>query len=85
MKIKSGITKKKILDTVMLVGSEPGSDFTGSLALNETAEFIFDKLAAGIERAELIKALCGEYEISPEQAEKDTDAVIAQFEKYGIL
>lgn len=86
MKIKEGFALRKIAGEfiVMPTGSNIAS-FDGAIALNEVAVFIFEKLQNPASKDDLLIAVLNEYDVEKEVAERDIDAITAQFAEMGII
>ncbi len=86
MKIKEGFALRKIAGEfiVMPTGSNIAS-FDGAIALNEVAAFIFEKLQNPASKNDLLIAVLNEYDVEKEVAERDIDAITAQFAEMGII
>ena len=64
MTIKKQLVKRNIAGDVILVPVGDSSlTLKGLITLNETAEFIWDRLADAADAAELAAAMCEEYDI----------------------
>jgi len=53
--------------------------------LDETATFLWRELERERSVAELVGALCGEFEVEPDRAEKDVRAFVARLEEKGMV
>ena len=86
MKIKNGFVVKKVAgqDVVIALGSA-SKIFNGIIKLNESARFIWDKLAEGADRDAIVSALLEEYEIDEQTAGRDVDNFIEQLKGANIL
>ena len=86
MKIKKGFVVKKVAgqDVVIALGSA-SKIFNGIIKLNESARFIWDKLAEGADRDAIVSALLEEYEIDEQTAGRDVDNFIEQLKGANIL
>lgn len=86
MTIKKQLVKRNIAGDVILVPVGDSSlTLKGLITLNETAEFIWDRLADAADAAELAAALCKEYEIDAATAKNDVDEILAQFRELEII
>ncbi|MBI3089765.1 MAG: PqqD family protein [Candidatus Tectomicrobia bacterium] len=54
-------------------------------ALNPTARAIWDLLDGRHGMAELVEAVCGRFDVRPEQAEKDIQALLELFRSRNLL
>ncbi len=86
MKLKKQLVKRNIAGDVILVPVGDSSlTLKGLMTLNETAEFIWDRLADAVDAAELAAALCSEYEVEPAEAMTDVEALLAQLKELEII
>lgn len=86
MTIKKQLVKRNIAGDVILVPVGDSSlTLKGLITLNETAEFIWDRLADAADAAELAAALREEYEIDAATAKNDVDEILAQFRELEII
>lgn len=86
MKLKKQLVKRNIAGDVILVPVGDSSlTLKGLMTLNETAEFIWDRLSEAAGAEELAAALCGEYEVDAVTARADVDEILAQLAELGIL
>ena len=60
-------------------------DFNGIINLNETGAFLFEKLQNDCEKADLLKAMLDEYEVSEEKASADIDTFIQKLREADVL
>lgn len=86
MKLKKQLVKRNIAGDVILVPVGDSSlTLKGLMTLNETAEFIWDRLADAADAGELAAALCSEYEVEPTEAMTDVEALLAQLKELEII
>ena len=86
MTIKKQLVKRNIAGDVILVPVGDSSlTLNGLITLNETAEFIWDRLADAADAAELAAALWEEDEIDAATAKNDVDEILAQFRELEII
>lgn len=89
MTIKKQLVKRNIAGDVILVPVGDSSlTLKGLITLNETAEFIWDRLADAADAAdaaELAAAMCEEYDIDAATAKNDVDEILAQFRELEII
>ena len=65
MKIKEDFVLRKVADSYVVVPvNKLTLDFNGIINLNETGAFLFEKLQNDCEKADLLKAMLDEYEVS---------------------
>jgi len=86
MKIKDGYMMRKVAGNCVVVpmGDEI-TNFNGMINLNETGEFLFEKLKDGCNKEELIEAMMSEYEVTREICERDIDKFTGKLSEAGIL
>ena len=87
MKIKNGFVVKSIAgqNVVMSLG-EASKIFNGIIKLNDSAKFIWDMLAQGSDRDEIVDALSIEYQgVDRATLERDVDALIDTLKGANIL
>lgn len=77
MKIKDGFVLRKVpgMNIVMPTGKNV-KNFNGSLMLNDTGAFIFEKLQKGSTPEETAQALTQEYDVSLDTASTDVQKTI---------
>lgn len=86
MTIKKQLVKRNIAGDVILVPVGDSSlTLKGLIMLNETAEFIWDRLADAADAAALAAAMCEEYDIDAATAKNDVDEILAQFRELEII
>ena len=88
MKIKKDFKLREICgEYVVTAEGMQAVDFTKLISLNETAAFLWKAAEKQGEFtvASLAQALCDEYDVVMAQAEKDCEAIIAHWQKEGLL
>ena len=88
MKQKEGFVLREVCGEHVIVGEGLGTiDFGKLISLNETAAWLWKKASemGDFSIDSLSAALCDEYEVSPEQARSDVEAMVAQWQKIGIV
>lgn len=85
MKIKDGFILRKVpgMNLVMPTGKNV-KKFNGSLMLNDTGAFIFEKLQKGATPAETARALTQEYDVSLDTASADVQNTVASLIEAGV-
>ena len=85
MKIKNGFILRKVpgMNLVMPTGKNV-KEFNGSLMLNDTGAFIFEKLQKGSTPEETARALTQEYDVSLDIASKDVQNTITSLIEAGV-
>ena len=86
MKVKKGFMLRKVgRDQVVVALGEAAALLNGLIKLNESGAFLWERLAAGAEREELVSILQQRYDISAGQAGQDVDTFIATLNGVGCL
>jgi len=88
MKIKKGFVLREVCGEQVIMGEGLGAlDFGKLLCLNETAAWLWNRAVdAGEFTVDgLAETLCGEYDVSPEQARADVAAIVAEWQKVGVV
>lgn len=87
MRIKNGFVLREVCGEQVIMGEGVGAlDFGKLLCLNETAAWLWQKASEGDFTIEsLADALCGEYDVSAEQAKNDVAAIVAEWQKVNVL
>jgi len=87
MRIKNGFVLREVCGEQVIMGEGVGAlDFGKLLCLNETAAWLWQKASEGDFTVEsLADALCGEYDVSAEQAKNDVAAIVAEWQKVNVL
>ncbi len=87
MKIKKGFELRDICgEKVIIATGIENVDFNRMISLNETAAFLWQAAEGKDFTAEtLADLLCGEYEVGHDQALADSQAIILEWEKQGII
>ena len=86
MKIKDGFTLRDVAGEYMVMPTgDKIESFGGTLILNETGAFFWDKFQDPVAREDVLDALLAEYDVAPAAAEKDLDKFLEQLRSYGVL
>ena len=85
MKIKDGFVLRKVpgMNLVMPTGKNVKT-FNGSLVLNDTGAFIFEKLQKGASPEQTAEALTREYDVSLDTASADVKNTVASLIEAGV-
>ena len=85
MKIKVGFILRKVPGmNLVMPTSENVKSFNGSLMLNDTGAFIFERLQKGSTPEETAKALTQEYDVSLDTASTDVQKTIDSLIEAGV-
>lgn len=71
--------------TVAVASGELCEHFSGMITLNETGEFLFEKLRVDTTEEALASDLVQEYGVDKEQALKDVKAFLSSLYKAGLI
>ena len=86
MLIKKELIKREIAgDTILVPVGKTVYESNGLFVLNELGAFIWDILPQAETAADVCRAVLEEYEVSPEEAEKDVAEFLASLAKLGII
>ena len=86
MKIKKELVKRDIAgDTILVPVGKTVYDSNGLFILNELGSFLWDRLEAAENEAELLHAVLNEYEVTENVAEKDLRTFLDKLREMGIL
>ena len=88
MKIKEGFVLREVCGENVIVGEGLGTiDFGKLISLNETAAWLWKEALREGEFTidSLAEALCGEYEVTPDQARKDVEQMTSKWLQLGIV
>ena len=85
MKIKDGFVLRKVpgMNLVMPTGRNV-KEFNGSLMLNDTGAFIFEKLQKGSTPEETAQALTQAYDVTLDTASADVKNTVASLIEAGV-
>lgn len=86
MKLKSGFMLRKVGGQwVVAALGEAGKSFSGIIRLNDTGKFLWERLSKDVTEDELCRALCGEFDVSADQARTDTAAFLSEIRNAKLL
>ena len=87
MTIKKGFVAKEIAGQYVVVAlGEASKIFNGIIKLNESAKFIWDMLAEGKEKDDVVEALLNEYDgVDRETAARDFDNFVNTLKGANII
>ena len=72
-------------DSILIPAGEAALSVKGLIALSESGALLFRKLKDGCSREDLVAALTAEYEVSQEEAARDTEAFLDQMRQLNML
>ena len=86
MKIKDGYILRQVAgNSIVIAVGEEALNFNGIITINGSGTFLWEKLAEGASKSELLDAMLSEYNIDSETAKKDIDEFISKLEKANLL
>lgn len=86
MKLKSTFITHMVADSqIMVPVGASAKVLHGFVRSNETAAFLIDRLKKDTTPEQLAAALCGEYDVNPQQAEAAVMYVIDQLKKLNAI
>ena len=88
MKIKKGFVLREVCGEHVIVGEGLGAvNFCKLLALNETAAWLWKQAQEMGEFTieALAERLCGEYEVTSDDAQKDVADILANWREVGVV
>lgn len=85
MKIKEGFILRTVAGETVALPSGGVTNLDMMITLNGTAKYLWEKLAVGAEKDELVDALLAEYDVDRERAEKSVDAFVARLKELDFL
>lgn len=86
MNIKPGYSLRKVLDAYLVMSTGRGTYMPNQImSLNETGAFLWNLLEKGADMGELVARMAEEYEVSPEDAARDTEAFLTQLRAKALI
>lgn len=85
MKIKEGFILRTVAGETVALPSGGVTNLDMMITLNGTAKFLWEKLAVGADKDELVDALLTEYDVDRERAEMSVDAFVARLKELDFL
>ncbi len=86
MKIKPGFKIRKMCGSSVVVPTgKAASEFNGMITLNETGELLWNRLAEGAEKSDLISLLMKEFDIDEITASTDVGEFIDKIKGAGFI
>lgn len=86
MKLNGNYAIKQIAgETVAIYCFEDTADFRSAVSLKGSAEIMFKALIDGADKAELLKLILQNFDISEEQAKKDIETFLATLLNNNLL
>ena len=85
MKIKEGFILRTVAGQTVALPSGGVTNLDMMITLNGTGKFLWEKLAVGAEKEELVDALLAEYDVDRERAANSVDAFVARLKELDFL
>lgn len=86
MRVSDRFVLRTIADEHLLIPvGEAAISVKGLIALSESGVLLYEKLKSDCSKDDLVAALCGEYEVSAEEAGRDTEAFLDQMRQLNML
>lgn len=86
MKLKDGLMLHTVNGEHMAIATGKAAQaFHGLVRNNETADFICKQLLKDTTPEQVAEALCTEYDVTPEQALADVQALVKKLDAAGLL
>lgn len=87
MKLKKGFDLRDVCgEKVIIAQGLENLDFSKLITLNESAAFLWTAIAGKtFSETDLVSLLCGEYEVTAEQAAADIKNLMAEWHKQGLI
>ena len=86
MKIKDGYILRQVAgNSIVIAVGDEALNFNGIITINGSGTFLWEQLAKGASKGELLEAMLSEYNIDAETAEKDIDEFVSKLEKANLL
>jgi hypothetical protein len=86
MKIKDGFVIREIAgECVVIALGEASKSFNGMIKLNESARILWECLAKGCEKEDMIEAVLATYDVDRDTVENDVDRLLYKLNEANIL
>lgn len=86
MKIKDGYILRQVAgNSIVIAVGDEALNFNGIITINGSGTFLWEQLAKGASKSELLEAMLSEYNIDAETAEKDIEEFVSKLEKANLL
>lgn len=86
MKVSDQFILRTIADENLLIPvGNAAISVKGLIALSESGVLLYNKLKEGCSRDELVTALTSEYDVTQDEAARDTDAFLDRLRELGII
>lgn len=85
MKLKDGFIMRTVAGETVVLPTNGVTDNDMMITLNGTGRFLWERLATGAEKEELVRALLAEYEVTEEKATEGVDAFVSRLRELDFL
>ena len=85
MKLKEGFVLRTVSGQTVVLPSGGVTNLDMMITLNDTGKFLWERLAAGAEKDELMDALLAEYDVDRERAEEGVEACVTRLKELDFL
>lgn len=85
MKLKEGFILRTVAGQTVALPAGEVTNLDMMITLNDTGKFLWEKLAVGAEKDELVDALLAEYDVDRERADKSVDAFVTRLKELEFL
>ena len=85
MKLKEGFVLRTVSGQTVVLPSGGVTNLDMMITLNDTGKFLWERLAAGAEKDELMDALLAEYDVDRERAEESVEAFVTRLKELDFL
>lgn len=85
MKLKEGFVLRNVAGETIVVPTGSDLDLNMMITLNDSGRFLWEKLEQGAEEEELVAALLGEYDVTPETVKAHVAAFVKKLSGHGFL
>ena len=85
MKLKEGFVLRTVAGQTVALPSGGVTNLDMMITLNDTGKFLWERLAAGAEKDELMDALLAEYDVDRERAEESVEAFVTRLKELDFL
>ena len=86
MKAKQGFVLRHVMDEYILMPTDDMIEaFHGSVVLNGTSAFVWEKLQNDTTKEALLAAILSEYDVTEPIASEALDTMLDKFTQYGLI
>ena len=85
MKLKDGFVLRQVGGQTVVLPSGKELDLNMMISLNDTGRFLWERLEKGAEVEDLVRDLCGEFDVDAQRAQSGVQAFIENLKSHGFL